>query len=91
MRSDLGYWFLDDAFVTDVGSGKLINGGFETGSLSPWIPTTPNATSNDRKGGFTTYYGNSLGGAPKTGTFFVNDGSARCFDQLGQKKNLTSS
>jgi acyl-coenzyme A thioesterase PaaI-like protein len=36
-RHDPSYWDLDDVSVTNAGGTNLIvNGGFETGSLSPW-------------------------------------------------------
>lgn len=84
MRNDPGYWFLDDVSVTETGIEKLVNGGFETGSLLPWVRTTPNGTCGGHAGDVTNNYGSSKGGMPRTGTYFVNDGRTGCFDQIGQ-------
>ena len=42
LRHDPNYWHLDDVSVDNGTAEMLINGGFESGSLSPWIRTTPN-------------------------------------------------
>jgi hypothetical protein len=43
-RNDPDYWYLDDVSVYDGGTQMLVNGDFETGSLSPWVRTFPNGT-----------------------------------------------
>lgn len=35
------YWFLDDVSVYDGGTQLVVNGGFETGTVSPWVVTDP--------------------------------------------------
>ncbi|CAF1486958.1 unnamed protein product, partial [Adineta ricciae] len=90
MRSDPGYWFLDDVSVTKTGIEQLQNGGFETGSLFPWIRTKPNGTCSGRAGNVTNNYGLANGGLPHTGNYFINDGSTGCFDQIGQNFTINS-
>jgi hypothetical protein len=56
----------------------LNNGGFETGSLSPWIRTTPNGTCVGIPGQTNTM-------SPHTGTYNLSDGSNGCADQISQQ------
>lgn len=63
----------------------LVNGGFETGSLSPWVRTTPNGTCGGQPGAVT-----SSSGVPKTGTYGLWDGSWGCFDQIAQTFTATA-
>ena len=87
-RHDPGYWQLDDVSIFGGGYEMLVNGGFEKGSLSPWVRTTPNGTCAGSPAGVT----NSMGIA-RTGAFGLRDGSYKCFDQVAQsftaKKNQT--
>jgi hypothetical protein len=82
-RHDPDYWFLDDVSVYDGGSQMLTNGGFETGSLSPWIRTTPNGPCSGSPG----QVGNI---SPHTGTYGLDDGSNGCADQISQQFTATA-
>ena len=62
------FWALDDVSVRHIPSGTQLinNGGFETGSWSPWIPYN------------TIYYGSGIrssitGFAQRSGTYFYYD------------------
>lgn len=90
LRHDPGYWFLDDVSVSTGGVAKVVNGGFETGLLSPWTRTIPNGACTGHAGNVTSSYGASSGGAPHSGTYFVNDGSTGCADQLSQSFTVVS-
>jgi hypothetical protein len=78
MRPDPDYWYLDDVAVFYYGTNMIVNGGFETGSLAPWVRSTPN--------------GPCTAGAPAavrtlspfTGTYALLDGSNGCTDQISQ-------
>jgi hypothetical protein len=82
-RNSPGYWYLDDASVYDGGSQMLINGGFETGSLSPWVETTPNGNC----GGLAASVTNTL---PFTGNYSLIDGSFSCADEVSQQFMATA-
>lgn len=84
LRNDPGYWFLDDVSVIGAGVQMLSNGGFETGSLSPWVRSTPNGACTGTEAAPTTNVGSSRGGAPKTGSYYLVDGSTSCADQIRQ-------
>jgi hypothetical protein len=55
----------------------LINGGFESGTLSPWVRTTPDGPCAGVAGAVCT----SL---PHTGTHDLCDGSNGCEDAISQ-------
>lgn len=43
LRNDHSIWYLDDVSVSEGTTEMLVNGGFESDSLSPgWIPSQPN-------------------------------------------------
>jgi hypothetical protein len=56
----------------------LVNGGFETGSLSPWIRTPPNGTCS---GGAP---GQVRSMSPRSGAYCLTDGSNGCPDKISQ-------
>ncbi|UJR11663.1 hypothetical protein I4U23_015844 [Adineta vaga] len=91
MQNKPGYWYVDDVSVIAGGTEKLVNGGFETGSLPPWIRTTPNGACGGTAGSVTSSLGNggAGGGTPKTGTYYVGDGSETCYDQVQQSFGVT--
>jgi hypothetical protein len=60
----------------------LSNGGFETGSLSPWIRTTPNGPCSGVSGAVSSL-------SPHTGTYSIADGSNGCADQISQQFTAT--
>jgi len=57
----------------------LNNGGFETGSLSPWIRTTPNGVCSGTPAQITSAM------SPHSGTYQLSDGSNGCTDQISQQ------
>jgi hypothetical protein len=61
----------------------LINGGFETGSLSPWVRTTPNGVCVGNPGQVSTM-------SPHSGSYVLLDGSNGCADQIGQQFTATA-
>ena len=61
----------------------LTNGGFETGSLSPWIRTTPNGFCLGSSGPVSNT-------SPHSGTYGLHDGSTGCADQISQQFTATA-
>ena len=56
----------------------LVNGDFESGSLSPgWIRTTPNGACGSTGGAISNVL-------PRTGSYSLQDGSTGCADQISQ-------
>ncbi len=82
LRHDPDYWYLDDVSVYDGGVQMLSNGGFETGSLSPWIRTTLYSNCTGSPGQISTMY-------PRTGIYDLADGSNGCPDQISQQFTAT--
>ena len=80
LEHDPDYWYVDDVSILDGATEKLVNGGFETGSLSPWIQTFPYGYDPDS---LPTEVANSAGVA-RTGTYGLRDGSYRHADQVAQ-------
>jgi hypothetical protein len=72
-------WYLDDVSVYEGGVQMIGNGGFETGSLFPWIRTTPNGICTGSPAQVTTVL------LPHSGTYHLRDGSQGCADQIGQQ------
>ncbi len=79
-RNDPGLWYLDDVSVYDGGSQMLINGDFETGSLSPWVRTLPNGACSGLAGQVSSTQ-------PYTGNYSLFDGSFMCADEISQGFN----
>jgi hypothetical protein len=75
-RHDPGVWYLDDVSVYSGATQMLSNGGFETGSLSPWIKT---AGSCGESGGVMST------GSPHSGSYALADGSVNCADKISQQ------
>jgi hypothetical protein len=61
----------------------ITNGGFETGSLSPWVRTTPN-------GACAGPLAQVSSSSPHTGTYDLTDGSNGCADQVSQQFTATA-
>ena len=80
------YFAVDDVSVRDyavLSTEILVNGGFETGNLTPWIycnqlnaSSTGGVMSNFSSGGYSYY--------PKSGTYFYAGGSNISADYLFQ-------
>ena len=84
LRHDPDKWCIDDVSILADGTEMLANGGFETGSLSPWSWTEPNGTCSGTKAAVT-----SSSGVARTGSNGLWDGSVGCFDQVAQSFNVT--
>lgn len=83
LRHDPNYWFLDDVSVYGGVTQMILNGGFESGSLSPWVRTTPFGSCNGSPGQVTS-------SSPRTGSESVSDGSNGCADQISQQFTATA-
>lgn len=79
LRNDPHSWCIDDVSILGGGIEMLANGGFETGSFSPWIWSRPNGAC----GSYPSMVTNSAGVA-RSGSYGLWDGSFGCFDQLSQ-------
>ena len=84
LRNDPSKWFVDDISILRGATEMLVNGDFETGSLSPWVVSHPNGTCGSWGAAVT----NSVGVA-RTGNYGLWDGSTGCFDQVDQSFNVT--
>jgi hypothetical protein len=80
LRHDPNYWYLDDVSVYGGGTQMISNGGFETGSFSPWVASVP-------CGGSSAQVGTTL---PHSGVYALNDGSFGCADQVSQQFTATA-
>ncbi|CAF3857850.1 unnamed protein product [Rotaria sp. Silwood1] len=83
-RHDPNYWFLDDVSVYAGAVQMLNNTGFETGSLSPWIRTTPYGSCGGT-GGFV-----SSAFSSHSGSYKLFDGSSGCADRISQQFTATA-
>lgn len=61
----------------------LINGGFETGILSPWVRTTPHGSCSGSPAAVSA-------SSPKYGSYGLRDGSNGCADQISQQFTATA-
>ena len=84
-RNDPYSWYVDDVSILSGSTEMLVNGGFETGSLSPWVRTEPNGTCNGTKA---TVRNSS--GVARTGNYGLWDGSNGCFDQVTQNFSVAT-
>ncbi len=80
LRHDPNYWYLDDVSVYGGATQMISNGGFETGSFSPWVASVP-------CGGSSAQVGTTL---PHSGVYALNDGSFGCADQVSQQFTATA-
>lgn len=78
LRHDPDYWYLDDVYVYAGGTPMISNSGFETGSLSPWIRSTPYGFCSGTAGQVTTTN-------CRSGTHCIKDGSNGCSDRISQQ------
>jgi hypothetical protein len=77
LRNDPSYWYIDDVSVYTKGVQMLVNGGFESGSVSPgWTVTLPYGVCGAA--------GSVTSNIPHTGSYSFMDGSVGCADQLSQ-------
>ena len=79
LRNDPNKWFIDDISILRNDTEMLVNGGFESGSLSPWSWSEP--------GGSCSGYGaavTSSAGVARTGSYGLWDGCTGCADQVAQ-------
>jgi hypothetical protein len=83
LRQDPDYWYVDDVSIYAGATQMLINGGFETGSLFPWMRTTPNGACSGVAGAVSNY-------APHTGIYGLRDGSYQCADEISQQFMATA-
>ncbi|CAF1507759.1 unnamed protein product, partial [Didymodactylos carnosus] len=79
LRQDPGFWSLDDVSVYDGGTQVLVNGGFETGSFSPWIYSYPNG-----HGGTYGRIDHNTYSYAHTGYYYYADGCYSYTDYLSQ-------
>ncbi|CAM4823525.1 unnamed protein product [Rotaria magnacalcarata] len=84
LRNDPSIWNLDDVTVYAGATEMLNNTGFETGSLSPWVRTTPNGACGGVAGGVYPYC------MPFSGSYALCDGSFGCADEISQQFTATA-
>lgn len=77
-RHDPDFWYLDDVSVYNGPTQMLSNEGFESGSLSPWVRTTPNGVCSGTQASVSSV-------SPRRGTYSLRDGSNGCADQVSQQ------
>ncbi|CAF2047549.1 unnamed protein product, partial [Rotaria magnacalcarata] len=83
LRNDPTQWVLDDTSIYDGAVQMLTNIGFETGSLSPWVRTTPYGPCGGTPGSITN-------SSCHSGTYCMYDGSLGCADQISQQFTATA-
>ena len=79
LRNDPSNWYLDDVSVYDGGTQMLVNGGFESGSLSPWVVTLPNGPCL-----FGSPHGQVCNTLSHTGSYDYCDGCNTVADEVSQ-------
>jgi hypothetical protein len=78
-RNDPSNWYMDDVSVFNGTNEMLVNGGFESGSLSPgWTASTPNGNCAY---GFDASVTNSY---CHNGTYCLSDGCYGVLDEISQ-------
>ncbi|CAF4205213.1 unnamed protein product [Rotaria magnacalcarata] len=81
LRHDPTTWFLDDVSVYYGAVQMLSNGGFESGSMAPWVRSLPNGPCTGWSSAVsTTVYGV----LPHSGNYYYIDGSYGCADEISQ-------
>ena len=76
---------MDDISVITNNTEILVNGGFETGSLAPWIRTPPTGACS----GIQAAEVSNAPGVPRTGSYGMRDGIFGCVDQISQSFSVT--
>ncbi|CAF3601747.1 unnamed protein product [Rotaria socialis] len=84
LRNDPSIWNLDDVTVYAGATEMLNNTGFETGSLSPWVRTTPNGACGGLAGGVDAFC------IPFSGFYALCDESTGCADEISQQFTATA-
>ncbi|CAF3111228.1 unnamed protein product [Rotaria sp. Silwood2] len=84
LRHDPDLWFLDDVSVYAGAVQMLSNTGFETGSLSPWVRTTPYGSCWGTAGHSCSSY------SSHSGNYEICDGSNGCADRISQQFMATA-
>ena len=77
------YWLIDDISVHNGAVEMLSNGGFESGSLSPWIRSDPYGPCGGSAGRVDPQ-------SPHNGSFHLLDGSDDCPDYISQSFRVTT-
>jgi hypothetical protein len=76
LRNDPSFWYLDDVSITNSSGDQLIvNGDFETGSLTGWTYCNPSSV---------TYSGTVTSSVSYSGWYSYKDGSVGASDYLSQ-------
>jgi hypothetical protein len=76
LRNDPSFWYLDDVSVTNSSGDQLIvNGGFETGSVTGWTYCNPSSATSP---------GIVSSSMPHSGSYSYMDGSVGTSDYLSQ-------
>ena len=85
LRNDPDYWYVDDVSILAGATEKLVNGGFETNSLYPWVQTFPSGSYAGAPAEVM-----NLPGVARTGTYGLRDGSNTYADQVAQSFSAVS-
>ena len=85
LRNDPAWWYVDDVSILAGATEKLVNGGFETNSLYPWVQTFPSGYYAGAPAEVT-----NSGGVARTGTYGLRDGSNTYADQVAQSFSAVS-
>jgi hypothetical protein len=85
IRNDPSYSYLDDVNVYAGSTQLLVNGGFETGSLSPWVKSYPNGAC-----AFGTLSGQVCTSNLHSGSYDYCDGCNTVADELSQSFMATA-
>jgi hypothetical protein len=83
LRNDPDFWYLDDVSVYDGGTQMLVNGGFETGSLLPWVRSHPNGVCSG-------WAGQVCNSNTNSGNYDYCDGCIGVADELSQSFMATA-